>query len=312
MMELATLPAALDAFLRSRTRLRRSPATLKGYRTYIGRFIAFLEERQSSLGIQTLTVDQVGDFQDWLRANNTTGNRDGAAAEFNAVRFLKTFGRWLWRRGLVAQDPLAKLEVPRLPKQRRQPYTEAEVRGLVAAARAGRRPVLERALLLLGLDTGARIGELCAAELGDLNLDRGSILFRHTKFNHTRLVFFGVPGAEGGGPCTQALRDWLAERGTIPSQTIFVDSVGEPLTTDQARYIYAALGRSAGVAHCIPHRGRHTHATELLAELPGAEIHLRHRLGHLSPEVLADYVTISDRSAQAIASVASLSAKWNL
>jgi site-specific recombinase XerD len=312
-MELVTLRAAHEAHLQARTRLRRAPSTVRGYRHYIGRFIEFLEERSDgSLGLEMLNVDQVGDFQDWLRARNSCGHRGGAAAEYNAVRFLKTFSRWLWRRGYVPIDPLLKLEVPRLPKLRRQPYTEAEVRALVAAAAAGQHPVLERALLLIGLDTGARIGELCAAELSDLNLELGSILFRPTKFNHTRLVFFGVPDAEDGGPCTQALREWLAQRGTANSSTLFLDPHGEPLTTDQARRIYKALGRSAGVEHCIPHRGRHTHASELLAELPGAEIQLRHRLGHLSPEVLADYVSISDKSAREIAGVASLSAKWHL
>ena len=37
---LVDLPTAKTAFLRSRTRLRRSPQTIKGYRIYIGRYIA--------------------------------------------------------------------------------------------------------------------------------------------------------------------------------------------------------------------------------------------------------------------------------
>ena len=53
-------------------------------------------------------------------------------------------------------------------------------------------------------------------------------------------------------------------------------------------------------------------ATELLAEMPGAELHLRNRLGQLSEEVLKDYVTISDPMAQRVADAASLSTKWNL
>jgi integrase len=84
------------------------------------------------------------------------------------------------------------------------------------------------------------------------------------------------------------------------------------LSPRQAHRFWAKLGKAAGVEHCIPHRGRHTHASELLAELPGAEIHLRHRLGHISGQVLADYVTISERSAREVAVIASLSAKWGL
>lgn len=311
-MDLISLRAAHIAHLQARTRLRRSSSTIRGYALYIGEFVQFIEQQGAPPDLRSLNIDQVSDFQDWLRARNTRGTREGAYAEYNALRFLKTFSRWLTRRGFVPHDPLAKLDVPRPPKLRRQPYTESEVRRLVLAAKQGPRPVFERALLLLGLDTGARIGELCAAELSDLDLERGSILLRHTKFNHTRLVFFGVPSAADGGPCAQALREWLIERGATTYSTLFVDRHGEPMSTSQARRIYRRLGRSAGVPNCIPHRGRHTHATELLAELPGAEMHLRRRLGHLSKEVLADYVTISDRTAREIAGIASLSAKWSL
>jgi hypothetical protein len=59
-------------------------------------------------------------------------------------------------------------------------------------------------------------------------------------------------------------------------------------------------------------RGRHTHASEFLAELPGAELHLRKRMGHISHDVLAEYVLISDTSARQVADVASVSAKWGL
>jgi hypothetical protein len=85
-----------------------------------------------------------------------------------------------------------------------------------------------------------------------------------------------------------------------------------PLSTRRVREIFSELGRAARVPDCHPHKCRHTAATEFLAERPGAEIQLRSRLGQVSGQVLADYVTISDPTATEAAGVASLSAKWGL
>jgi len=175
---------------------------------------------------------------------------------------------------------------------------------------------MERALVLLGLDTGARIGELLSANLEDLDLVAGAILFRTTKNGRPRRVFFRVAGQPDGGPCMAALMEWLAERSrrVQPGEhALFVTKRwGVRLSTDRARRIYRALGEFAGIQRAHPHRARHTHASELLTELPGAELHLRKRLGHISHEMLATYVTISDSSARAVADTASVSAKWGL
>jgi len=254
----------------------------------------------------------------WSRAKRTgpwaaTGTRDGACAEYVLVARLKAFSRWLWRRKYARHDPLDRLERPRVPKIHRQPYTEAEARRLLWAVRQGPAPELERALLLLGLDTGCRPGELCGLAISDVDLERGSVVFRRTKNAHPRRVIVRVDTLEDGGPCVAALRAWLAVRRPQEGvEALFVDRYGEALSPKQARTIWRQLGELAEVPNPIPARGRHTNATELLAEIPGGELHIRNRLGHLSKDVLADYVSISDPMAQQVANVASLSAKWQL
>lgn len=309
---MSELYALHQQHLQALQRQRRRPATLHSYRIYVGAFLRFLDQQGLAATLHELTPERVGEAQDWLRARSS-GTRDGAVAEQVMVMRLKAFSRWLWRRRFVRHDPLDRLERPRVPSIHRQPYTEAEVRRLLWAASQGPAPQLERALLLLGLDTGCRIGELCALDVSDLDLERGAVIFRHTKNGHPRRVIVRVDTLPDGGPCILALRGWLAIRAPQPGvEALFVGRYGERLSAKQARHIWRALGQLAEVPNPIPHRGRHTHATELLAELPGAELHLRQRLGHLSDEVLRDYVMISDPMAQRVANVASLSAKWNL
>ena len=299
-------------------RLHRRNGTLKSYATYVGAFLRFLEERGVPATLEALTPEMVGDAQDWLRARSM-GSRDGAVAEYALVMRTKSFARWLWRRRFVKHDPLDRLERPRLAKVYRRPYTETDVRHLLWAASQGPSPVMERAMLLLQFDTGCRIGELCGVVVGDLDLDKGAVVFRQTKNGRPRRVIVrvdrlpdGSPSLDGG-PCMVSLREWLAERTPEPGvDALFLNRFGEPLSSDQARRIWRQLGELGQVSDPIPHRGRHTHATELLAEMPGAELHLRNRLGQLSEEVLKDYVTISDPMAQRVADAASLSTKWNL
>lgn len=306
------LYAAHLAHLEALRRQRRRPATLKIYRLYVGGYLQYLATQGiDNPGFECLTADLVGRYQDHVHGRSS-GTRGGSAAEHQAVRLVKIFTRWLWRRGFVEADPLARIEAPRLQKLHRVPFSAPEVRLLLEAARQGPNPIMERALLLLGLDTGARIGELVATEIADLDLSVGIILFRSTKSGRPRRVFFGVESREDGGPCIIALREWLAVRPHTEATAVFVARDGMPLSTDQARRIYKALGESSGVPHCHPHRGRHTAASEFLAELPGAELHLRKRLGHVSAAVLEDYITISDDSARHVAESASLSQKWDL
>jgi site-specific recombinase XerD len=109
-----------------------------------------------------------------------------------------------------------------------------------------------------------------------------------------------------------ALREWLLLRPRSEAPNLFLTPEGWPLTTEKARRLYHALGESAGVPQAIPHRARHTAASEFLSAAPGAEHALRSRLGHLSVDVLADYVSISDPTARKFAELGSLSARWAL
>jgi integrase/recombinase XerD len=296
-------------------RQRRAAATLKVYTLYCAGFVRFLQERGIECPtLEDLTPDLVGKYQDWVRGHSK-GTRDGAQAERQAVTTLKIFARWLWRRSFFANDPLARVEAPRVKRLQREPFSKADCLALLEAALEGPDPVLERALLLLGLDTGCRIGELCATSVEDLNLEAGSILFRKTKSGRPRRVFFRVAGQPDGGPCVVSLTNWLAvrpKRADPDVRTLFVIRNGRPLTTEVARRIYRGLSESAGVPNAHPHRSRRTHATEFLTAMPGAELHLRHRIGHSSHEVLAEYITFSDVTARDVADVASVSAKWGL
>jgi len=306
------LVGAAEFHRRGIERLGRSQATLKLYAIYENSFLAFLFEHDVEPSLDALNPQFVREWQSWLRSKSQ-GRRGGVVTEKQGVSTLKTWARWLWDNDVYAYDPLARLKVPRVQKIHRKPFSEDEAKRLVAAAAAGPNPIRDRALLLLLFDSGCRVGELCATAVTDLDLVEGRILFRRTKNGQPRSVVIRVTNRRDGGPSLSALRNWLKVREARPGvQALFTTREHLPLSTRRVREIFAELGQSARVPNSHPHRTRHSHATEFLAQRPGAELQLRSRLGQLSREVLNDYISISDPTAAEIAEVASLSARWNL
>ena len=302
---------------RALERLNRSAQTLRLYRVYQDSFLAWLLDNGVEPTLDVLNPQFVREWQVWLRTRSN-GKRGGLAAEKQGVMTLKTWSRFLrdndvYKVGQIAYDPLERLKVPRVQKLHRKPFTEDELRRLSQAASAGPNPIRDRALLLLMVDTGCRVGELCSATLADLDLAYGSITFLATKNGTPRRVIFRVPDRRDGGPALSALRNWLKVREARPGvEALFTTRERYALSTRRVREIFAELGRVARVPDCHPHRTRHTSASEFLAQRPGAELQLRSRLGHIDKSALSDYITWSDPAQVEAAEVASLSARWRL
>jgi integrase/recombinase XerC len=297
---------------RALERLNRSSQTIRLYRVYENSFLGFLLECDVEPTLDTLNPQFVREWQASLRARSV-GRRGGLATEKQGVMVLKTWAHFLMDNDIYPFDPLARLKVPRVPKLHRKPFNQDEARRLVAAASAGPNPIRDRALLLLLFDTGCRVGELCAARVADIDLAEGSISFHTTKNATPRHVIFRVPSRRDGGPCLAALRNWLKVRETRPGvDALFTTRERYPLSTRRVREMFAEFGRAARVPDSHPHRTRHTSASEFLAQRPGAELQIRHRLGHLDRSALADYISWTDPSQVEAAEVASLSARWKL
>jgi integrase len=205
-VEPASLYEAHQIHIEALRHQRRSPSTLKAYGIYCGGFVAFLKTRGFEHPmLMHLTPARVAAYQDHSR-----GTRDGALPNVRRSVRLKTWSTWLWRREYYATDPLARLDPPRVAKIHRVPFSKTDCLRLLEAAQLGPDPIMERALLLLSLDTGARIGELVALDLDDLDLTAGTVLFRGTKNGRPRRVFSASLGARTVGHAP--LRSWSGWR----------------------------------------------------------------------------------------------------
>lgn len=290
--------------------------TYRSYAQYTWSYLTYLEDHGLGVSLTMLNPQLVDDWLLWLRQKPVKGSRGGEVARAQAVRVLKVWAAFLWRRGVYQHNPLAVLEVPRVRKIKRKPYTQQEAQRLLHAVSSGNTAVRDRAVFLLLATTGCRVGELSGLDLKDVldaegNLS-GEVSFRYTKNGVPKTLIYRNSQQRDGGRCMAALRQWLKVRQAQPEvAALFVTEDGWPLTARRVGELHTMYGRIAAVSPCHPHRWRHTNLSEGFAQ--GArEEEVRARAGHVSVDVLRDYLTLGDRTQQVAANRFALGDLWNL
>jgi integrase len=118
-------------------------------------------------------------------------------------RMLKQAVRWQ----LIATNPATDLELPTIPKTEMATLTRDQAAALLKAAEP--RPLM-RHLVMLGVATGARLGELLALCWTDLDLDAGTVKIGWSRRIVNRRIQVKEPKTEAGyrtvilGPTTLA------------------------------------------------------------------------------------------------------------
>jgi site-specific recombinase XerD len=153
---------------------------------------------------------------------------------------------------------------------------------------AGIETVRDRALILLLLHTGMRIGELLQVKMSDIILpERKILLFIGEKNLHGRTVYYSHEAE-------RALKGWLAIRDQ-GSEYLFYGYRGHELSYVGAWIIMKKAVRKAGLEHkgYSLHSLRHTFATNMLNAGLRLEV-LQKLLGHQVIDITLRYAKISD------------------
>jgi site-specific recombinase XerD len=159
-----------------------------------------------------------------------------------------------------------------------------DVRRLLAVTQRPR----QRAIVLILLRTGMRIGELLNTTLSDVDLDEKRIEIFETQKNRVGRVVYLADDA------CQALEHWLEVR-RWKTELIFIGQGGRPLSYEVVRSRFVSLLEKAELAdkgytlHCL----RHTFASELLNAGMRLEC-LQQLLGHSSIEMTRRYARLTD------------------
>ena len=293
----------------------RSPATLRLYLLYERRFLEYLEARGISPQLEALNAVNVRQAVLWFQQRRL-GLHGGESATGMFLNVLKTWSAFLEQEGVWDVSPLHHVRRMKVRKRERQPYSRAEVNAILHACDTSRQPERDKLLVLLLLDTGARIAEITGLHVGDVRLDLRTIRVLG-KGNRERTIPIGVPSQSDGGPLFRAIRTWskVRERFVLRDAAraddyLLLTLAGYPLTAVGGTDAIKRLGDAAGVEGAIPHRFRHTFCTVWLSKFPGDELGLRRVVGHLSNAVLADYTHLASTTIAQRAGRASPTSVW--
>lgn len=260
---------------------RQSPRTQSGYIKDLSWWLAYARAR----GIDP--TDPEPSEADLYAA----AIRESGLAPATRARRISAASSWyayLVRAGVATRDPFGKgMERPKAPpKSSTRGMSVEEIERTLAYAKA-KESKRTYALLVLMVNTAARVGGATGARAGDIGHDRGHMVIDLPVKGGSTKRFVLPPMA------VDAINAYLAERGedVDPDAPLFSTRTGKPL--DQP-FIFRLLRRvagAAGVRHAAklsPHSIRHSIITYLLSK--GTPLHVVQDLaGHADPRTTRLY-----------------------
>lgn len=219
-----------------------SERTLEQYRREVQVFLDFAQKPVPAIGVNDIRV--------YLAKKKV---RDGCSntSVDNTRRYLRSFFDTMWREGVIADNPAAKIDEIKKEKKVKKPFSEEEVEAIREACRDER----DRALVEVLYSTGCRVSEVAGMNWSGIDGDQITVLGKGSK---ERTVYLNTKAS-------RALKKYLATR-KDDQEALFVGT-REPhsrLSAGCLEAIVKQLGRAANVPDCHPHRFRRTAATVAL------------------------------------------------
>jgi integrase/recombinase XerD len=278
---------ALREFLLDGKARQFTAPTIDHYRGRIGAFARWAAEQDPApAGVAAVTPSHLRAYLVHLQERGLASN-----TQHTHARALRAFFNFCQREGWLAESPFAKVKMPKADQVDKPAFDETDVRRLLRACENAR----EKALVLTLLDTGARASELCALNVGDVDLDKQAVSIRQGKGRKDRTSYLGANA-------TRQVSRYLMERGDVrPDAPLFPSessrNLDGRLTRSGLRRVLMRIGDRAGVANVHPHRFRRTFATWSLRA--GMNIYALARLmGHADTETLRRYLAIIEADLQ--------------
>ncbi len=264
-----------------------SEHTLRNYALDVSQFLAFWEKSQPG---QSLEMAAYRDLRSFVAGALKGKSKATMARKLSALR---TFFKYLQRRGVLEQNPARLAPTPKADKPLPRFLTVDEVFHLLdrVGGETSFRSRRDRAILELFYSGGLRLSELAGLKLADLDLGEGLVRV-WGKGAKERLAFLGKPALA-------ALKGYLAEREqflhqkSLTETALFLNNRGTGLSSRQIARVLGNWSRLAGLSgNLTPHALRHSFATHLLegqADLRAVQ----ELLGHASISSTQRYLHIS-------------------
>ena len=309
---------ALEGFRIDRLATGYSPATIKTYLSCLRLFSEYLGE----IELDEISKDHLIDFFYYLRTEYQPRRFSGSTSPLSPASLdnywisLRSFFKWVDEE-LEIENPSGDLPRPKYAAPEIAPLTREEIREAIKAAtlttismarqaKSVTRKVphadRNKAIILLLLDTGIRLGELCRLKMEDLDLEQGLIEikpFGSSRKSRPRQIPLG-------NVARKAVWKYVSMREqTWPDDLVFgLDKRG-------VQSMLYRVKKRTGNDKIHAHRFRHTFAVEYLRN--GGDIFtLQYFLGHSTLEMVKRYLYFATDDRWEMHRRASPADRWRL
>ena len=270
----------LKEYLLDQHRRHCRPNTLRSTLTSIDIFLSFVKASGKS-HLEEITREDLFAFieheQDRGMKPLTVNTR---------VRILKAFIRFLADKAVVPSDIVSRRLRVKVPDSLPRAMDPEDVRRFVSVIESTR----DRAMMLVLLRTGMRIGELLNLMVREVNLrERKVEIYEAEKTRVGRVVYLSEDARV-------VLQAWFGERDCAKALVFYAQ--GRPsMSYNNARMRFRKYLAKAGLSHrsYTLHSLRHTYASELLNAGMRLEC-LQQLLGHSSIEMTRRYARLTDKT----------------
>jgi integrase/recombinase XerD len=271
-----------------------SPCTIWDYEKGLKDFLRYLQTEDVP-ELAAVTGETLYRYQLHVYQETYKGKRLSLLTQRGRLVAVRSFFRYLLRRGRVLSDPASGLELPKQKKGLpRGIMTAREINKILAQPDLDTPLGLrDRAMLETFYSTGMRTAELQNLTVHDADLGQGELRIEEGKGRRGRVVPLGEVAAHYVGEYLERGRPALG--GALPEAggRLFISRYGKKLESGAAvnLRIRAYLRQAGIVKHVTAHGFRHTCATHMLRG--GASLrHIQALLGHRSLETTQLYTRV--------------------
>lgn len=278
-----------------------APTTYAVYEETVNQFLAHLRTRANG-PISFVNAPMIVAYRDQVAGQTT------ASTANKKLRVVRNLLGAAWRDGFINENPASKVKSLKEVASARRPFTIDEIKRLLSVANTE-----WKGLILAGLYTGQRLGDLVRMTWAQIDLDKGEVLLRTQKTGRAMVL-----------PLAKPLREHLLSLPSSdkPSDPVFAKAAGVYARTGRVgnlsnkfRKLLAdaglverkshqkkpdGKGRAAkrGASSLTFHSLRHT-ATSMLKNAGVSEAVARDIIGHESGTISRLYTHVDEESKRA-------------
>jgi len=272
----------VESYLRYLTRRNRKPRTLYSRYGAIVLFIGMIRDN----GRTRLEEITQKDIEAFIEHEQDRGNKITTIR--TKLVSVQAFLRYLMEEEIVSPEIFSRRIRLRLPERLPKAIDPEDLKKFLSVIKGTR----DRAMILILLRTGVRIGELLSTKVTDVHIKEKRIeIYEGEKNRLGRVVYLSEDAV-------LALRKWLKERDAWEEYLIYSPSgKADTMSYSTSRLIFHKYIAKAELAHkgYSLHALRHTFATELLNAGMRLEC-LQVLMGHRSIEETRRYAQLTDKT----------------